>query len=239
MCPLSRRRFLSLSGAAFGSSEDILLQPRDTVAELERPRVLKAAEAYLKMGPKTIVSAVAPRSAGGTHDYFSEGDYWWPDPKNPDGPYIRRDGETNPENFTAHRDLLIRFSIQASALAAAWMLTRRRRFAEHAAAHLRAWFTTTATRMNPNLQFAQAIHGIDTGRSIGIIDTLHLVEVAQAAIVLRKGGVLDESVWRGTRASGSLPIWIGSQTQRVARRSEMQKITMAHAGFCKPPHSPL
>ena len=206
MCPLSRRRFLILSGAAaavpgaaFGSSEDILLQPRDAVAGLERPRVLKAAEAYLKMEPKTIVSAVASRSAGGTHDYFSEGDYWWPDPKNLDGPYIRRDGETNPANFTVHRDLLIRFSMQASALAAAWMLTRRRRFAEHAAAHLRAWFTTTATRTNPNLQFAQAIHGIDTGRSIGIIDTLHLVEVAQAAIVLRKGGALDESVWRGTR----------------------------------------
>jgi Alginate lyase len=206
MCPLSRRRFLILGGAAaavpsaiFGSSQDILLQPRARVAELERPRVLKAAEACLKIEPKTIVSAIAPRSAGGPHDYFSEGDYWWPDPKNPDRPYIRRDGETNPANFIAHRELLIRFSIQASALAAAWLLTRRRGFAEHAEAHIRAWFTESATRMNPNLQFAQAIHGIDTGRSIGIIDTVHLAEVAQAVIVLKKGGVLDESVWRGTR----------------------------------------
>ena len=206
MSPLSRRRFLILSGATtvvpgavFGSTEDILLQPRVRVAELERPRVLKAAEAYLKLEPKTIVSAIAPRSAGGLHDYFSEGDYWWPDPKNVDGPYIRRDGKTNPANFTAHRDLLIRFSIQASALAAAWLLTRRRKFAEHAAAHLRAWFAESTTRMNPNLQFAQSIHGIDTGRSIGIIDSIHLVEVAQAAIVLERDGVLDESVSKGTR----------------------------------------
>ena len=35
--------------------------------------------------------------------------------------------------------------------------------------------------MNPNLQYAQAIQGRFTGRGIGIIDTLHLVEVARAA----------------------------------------------------------
>ena len=206
MQPLSRREFLVLGSAAaavpgviFGSSQDILLHPRAWVAELERPRVLKAAGAYLKVELKTIVAAIAQRSAGGPHDYFSEGDYWWPDPKNPDGPYIRRDGESNPANFVAHRDLLISLSIQMPALASAWILTKRRAFAEHAAAHLRAWFVEPATRMNPNLQFAQAIHGIDTGRSIGIIDTLHLVEVAQAAIVLKRGGVLDASIWEGTR----------------------------------------
>jgi len=34
--------------------------------------------------------------------------------------------------------------------------------------------------MNPNLQFAQAIHGRTTGRGTGVIDTIHRVEVAQA-----------------------------------------------------------
>ena len=34
--------------------------------------------------------------------------------------------------------------------------------------------------MNPHLLYAQAIKGRFTGRSIGIIDTLHLVEVARA-----------------------------------------------------------
>lgn len=60
------------------------------------------------------------------------------------------------------------------ALTAAWLLTKRRDYADHAIAHLRAWFVTPATRMNPNLEYAQAIHGICTGRSIGIIDTVHL-----------------------------------------------------------------
>lgn len=207
MRSLSRRSFLILSSVAaaapaaiFGNSEDILLHPRATVEELEKSRVLGAAESYLEEEPRTIVAAAASRSAGGRHDYYSEGDYWWPDPKNPDGPYIRRDGESNPANFTAHRDLLLRFSIQAPALAAAWMLTHRREFAQRVGAHLRAWFIEPASLMNPNLQFAQAIHGIDTGRSIGIIDTVHLVEVAQAAIVLERDGVLSKSIAEGTRA---------------------------------------
>ncbi|MGB7190112.1 MAG: alginate lyase family protein, partial [Acidobacteriaceae bacterium] len=104
----------------------------------------------------------------------------------------------NPANFTAHRALLIRLSIQMPALTAAWLLTKKREYAEHAIAQLRAWFVAPATRMNPNLEYAQAIHGISTGRSIGIIDTVHLVEVAQAALVLERAGVLAGSDQRGT-----------------------------------------
>src|SRR5207248_2301659 len=127
--------------------------------------------------------------------YFSEGDYWWPDPKNPNGPYIQRDGFSNPENFTGHRAVLIRFSVQMPVLTAAWLLTRDRGYAEHAAKHLRAWFSNEATRMNPNLEYAQAVHGRFIGRGIGIINTVHLAEVARAASVLEAASVL-------TRTSG-------------------------------------
>jgi hypothetical protein len=206
MLTFSRREFLSLSVAAIaahgditGSAEDILRNPRQSIEMLERSRVLTAAQRYSHEQPETIVSAPASRSAGGLHDYFSEADYFWPDPNDPTGPYINRDGESNPSNFNTHRLLLIRLSIQAPALAAAWVLTRRSDFAAHAAAHLRAWFVEPATRMNPNLQFAQAVHGVSTGRSYGIIDTLHLVEVAQAAFVLHRGGALAESDWQGTK----------------------------------------
>ncbi|HKR28090.1 MAG TPA: alginate lyase family protein, partial [Acidobacteriaceae bacterium] len=184
---------------AFAELRGAWAHPRQQVEAVDRGWVLRDAERYLHEAPRTITSARAPRSAGGLHDYFSEGDYWWPNPKDPNGPYIRRDGESNPDNFVAHRDLLIRLSIQMPALTAAWVLTGRRDFAEHAAAHLRAWFVDPATRMNPNLEYAQAIHGIDTGRSIGIIDTVHLVEVAQAAIVLGQRHAIDEATAQGTR----------------------------------------
>jgi hypothetical protein len=157
---------------------------------LERPRVVAAADSYLERGPQTITAFPASRSAGGPHDFFSEGDYWWPNPADPGGHYIRRDGESNPQNFVAHRRALIRLSVEVPALAAAWSLTGRTQYAEHARRHLRAWFIDPQTRMNPNLKYAQAIHGVTTGRGTGIIDTIHLVEVARAVVVMRRGSAI-------------------------------------------------
>src|SRR5712692_941926 len=115
MILMTRRTFLALPVVLRADTFD--------VRAIDRERVLTAAGAYLKESPVTIAAASSPRSAGGKHDFFSEGDYWWPDPKNPDGPYIRRDGESNPDNFVEHRRALIRLSVEAPALAAAWKLT--------------------------------------------------------------------------------------------------------------------
>jgi len=174
---MQRRTFLQALAAAPAA----FAAPGFDLAAIERPRVLKAANGYLTAKPVTVTAATSPRSAGGKHDFFSEGDYWWPDPKNPEGPYIQRDGMTNPDNFVEHRRAMIRLSLIVPALAAAYKLTRDKKYATHAASHLRAWFVDDATRMNPNLQYAQAIKGRFTGRGTGIIDTLHLVEVARAA----------------------------------------------------------
>ena len=165
------------------------LTRRELVA-IERTRVLALANRYLKEAPVTVTAARAERSTGGLHDFFSEGDYWWPDPSDTSKPYIRRDGETNPANFEAHRSAMRRLSQIVPALVAAYEITGDTRYARHAVAHLRAWFVDDATRMNPNLLFAQAIKGVATGRGIGIIDTIHLVEVAQAALELERLGAL-------------------------------------------------
>jgi len=164
----------------------ITAQPSSlNVAKFDRARILRAANQYLSEKPMTITASKSPRSAGGLHDFFSEGDYWWPDPNNPSGPYIQRDGMTNRDNFTDHRKYLMRLSVQVPALVAAWKLTEDPRYSKHVARHLRAWFIDEATRMNPNLEYAQAIQGRFTGRGIGIIDTIHLVEVARAIEVLQ------------------------------------------------------
>ena len=175
-----RRTFLQSALAVSALRASRAVEKLDLATE-ERPRVLKAANKYLADQPVTVTAASSPRSAGGKHDFFSEGDYWWPDPKNPDGPYIQRDGMTNPDNFVEHRRAMIRLSMIVPALAAAYKLTRDREYSDHAAKHLRAWFIDDATKMNPNLQYAQAIKGRFTGRGTGIIDTLHLVEVARAS----------------------------------------------------------
>jgi hypothetical protein len=154
------------------------------VAATDRQRILTAADRYLSQKPLTITAFPAKRSAGGLHDFFSQADYFWPNPKDPDGPYINRDGQSNPDNFDDHRRVMVALSIQMPALTAAWLLTGRSSYGKLAADHLRAWFVTPETRMNPNLRYAQAVIGVSTGRSYGIIDTLHLVEVARAASLL-------------------------------------------------------
>ncbi len=168
----------------------MLFFPDFDLAAHERPRVVHIAEAALGTEPRALTSARNPRSAGGAHDFSSEGDYWWPDPANPNGPYIRKDGLTNPDNFTAHRQLMFGLAREVGALAAAYDLTGEERFAAAALRHLRRWFIEPATRMNPDLQFAQSIQGVSKGRGIGIIDTLHLAEVALAIEVLRGSALL-------------------------------------------------
>ena len=151
-----------------------------------RDQVLAEAAWALQQQPVTVTASVSPRSAGTPHDFFSEGDYWWPDPNNPEGPYIQKDGMTNPENFVAHRLAMIRFSRIVGALASAYKITGDEKYARQALVHLRAWFTDPATRMNPSLLYAQAIKGRHTGRGIGVIDTIHLMEVAQGVLVMQE-----------------------------------------------------
>ena len=167
------------------SAEDIAAQVR----RIDASRVIRDADAYVKEAPRTITSSHSDRSPGGPHDYFSEGDYWWPDPKNPQGPYVRRDGQSNPANFVAHREALIRLSLIVPALAVAWKLTGKRLYAAKAREHLVAWFVDASTKMNPNLQYAQAIKGVSKGRGTGIIDTVHLAEVTKAAKALETADV--------------------------------------------------
>ncbi len=174
-----------------------------------RAAVHQAAMLALSEPVPHITDAVCPRSEGGIHDFYSEGDYWWPDPEKPDGlPYIRRDGETNPENFTAHRLILrrVRNSIAALAMEAA-LLSREKSAPENimclydrAQTILKEFFLSEETRMNPSLTYAQAIHGVCRGRGIGIIDTIHLADIPYAVRYLHDSGGLDEAVWQGVKS---------------------------------------
>ncbi|WP_435416526.1 alginate lyase family protein [Polaribacter aestuariivivens] len=151
-----------------------------SVIQVEQQRILKNAEQFLTSKPITVTANIAERSAGNQHDFYSEGDYWWPNPDDLQGAYIRKDGLTNPDNFTAHRKAIIRLCEIAGSLGSAYIITRDDKYVETLIPHLKAWFVNEDTKMNPNLMFAQAIKGKVTGRGIGIIDTLHLIEVTLA-----------------------------------------------------------
>jgi len=159
----------------------------DEFLQHDRARILAAAELALKKEPLSITSLRAKLSEGGPNDFYSNGDYWWPDPKKPGGlPYIKRDGETNPENFIGHRDAVRDLRDAVAALGAAWLLTHEDKHAEKAAELLQVFFVDPETRMNPHLNYAQAIPGVTPGRGIGIIDTLHLIEIPKAVEAMAK-----------------------------------------------------
>ncbi len=155
---------------------------RPAVARLKQ----ETAEA-LRAGPFSVLDKTRVPPSGDKHDYLSLGPYWWPDPAKPDGlPYIRRDGEVNPESEVGtDRGPLSRMASAVETLALHYHLSGDEAAAEHAARLLRVWLLDPATRMNPHLNFGQGIPGRTTGRAEGIIETQCLPGVLDAVRLLR------------------------------------------------------
>src|SRR5208282_2046246 len=148
------------------------------IAMIDHDRILKLADQALALKPPAITDQVATNSAGGLHDFYSQADYDWPNPTNKTGlPYVGRDGESNPDTFTYHRMAMRHMKDAVAALAAAYALTGDDKYVPKAAELLRVFFLDAKTRMNPNLQYAQAVLGASTGNAYGVIDTLHLAEL--------------------------------------------------------------
>jgi len=198
-------RFLTLTNTPNASAKLTL-----DVAAIDRERILKAATAALGIEPLTITKFHAKLSEGGPNDFYSNGDYWWPDPTKPDGlPYIQRDGESNPNNFLQHRLAIRELRDAVAALAAAYKVTGDDRYATKAVELLRVFFLNPQTRMNPDLKYAQAIPGKSPGRGTGIIDALHLIEVPVAVQAMQKSPAFSPDVLAGLKQwFGNLADWM-------------------------------
>jgi hypothetical protein len=157
-------------------------------------QVLKDAEAAMKSGPYSVTYKNLLPPSGSKHDYMSMGPYWWPDPEKEDGlPYIRRDGEINPERDKTDSPQLSGLVNNVRILSLAWYFSDENEYAEKAAALLRVWFLDEETRMNPHLEYAQAIPGRTPGRFIGVIDAAKLHTLVDAIALLETSGVLTSS----------------------------------------------
>ncbi|MBN1556485.1 MAG: alginate lyase family protein [Phycisphaerae bacterium] len=148
----------------------------------------------------SLVDIPCELSPGSPNEYYSNGDYWWPDETKTDGlPYIRKDGESNPDNFFGHRQLMMKMAWLSSEFTLKFERTKDRKYARQAWDVLHHWFVKPATKMQPHLQYAQAIPGRCTGRGIGLIDTFYLVETALAILRLKKLEALDQEQFGALR----------------------------------------
>ena len=166
---------------------------------------IAAADKAMREGPFSVMQkGVVPPSAD-KHDYMSQAPYFWADPTKPNGlPYIRRDGERNPElKKISDHDNLGRLGEDSRNLALAYYLTGNAAYADRAALLLRTWFLDAATKMNPNLEFGQGIPGINTGRGIGLIETRAFMPAMDAV-----GLLAGSKAWSGADQEG-MKVWLG------------------------------
>jgi hypothetical protein len=154
-------------------------------------KLISDADNSLKKGPFSVTYKDMVPPGGTKNDYMSQGPYWWPDTTKPDGlPFIRRDGERNPQ-AGIDRNQLGGLINATSRLSLAWYFTGDEKYAERAAYLLKVWFIEPETKMNPSLEFAQSIPGITTGRGIGIIDVRGMFTLVDAITLLDNSGAID------------------------------------------------
>jgi hypothetical protein len=149
------------------------------------------ADRHMKEGLWTVTAERPQGVELEAHDYYSEAPYWWPNPGNPAGPYVHRHGEINPDRFMANKNALNAMSESVFALGTAAYLLDEPRYAQRAARVVHAWFINPKTRMNPNLDHAQAVRGIDTGRSTGVLEGRIFIRAIQGMEFLEQTGVWD------------------------------------------------
>lgn len=160
----------------------------------------------LTVAPMSVMDKGVTPPSGDKHDYMSQAPYWWPDPSKRDGkPYIRRDGQRNPEiDKITDRANFERLARTAFSLSLAFYFTGREDYAQHATQLVHAWFLDSSTRMNPNLNFGQGIPGIANGRSAGIIETRFLLQIIDSVTLLQ-----GSSAWTSAEGEG-LKDWMSA-----------------------------
>ncbi|MEI7733838.1 MAG: alginate lyase family protein [Ferruginibacter sp.] len=150
-------------------------------------QLIKDADKALKYKAVSVMDKTDLPPSGDKHDYMSIAPYWWPDPSKADGlPYIRKDGEVNPEikNYP-DKENMPRLCENIYNLSLAYYFSGNEEYAKHAGKLIKVWFLDSATAMHPNLNFGQAVKGVTEGRAEGLIEVRHFIFLIDGVTLLQ------------------------------------------------------
>jgi Alginate lyase len=155
------------------ADKKIRVRSKDPALMPAYEQLLQDADRLLEYAPVSVMQKNAVPPSGDKHDYMSIAPYFWPDSSKPNGlPYINKDGVVNPEvrQYTDKTNLPVVCN-NIYLLSLAWYFSNDEKYARHASKLAEVWFLDTATRMNPNLNYGQAVKGVTEGRAEGLIDS--------------------------------------------------------------------
>lgn len=172
-----------------------LIESADSKMQAALNELVKAADVALTYRPVSVMEKKNNPPSGDKHDYMSLAPYFWPNPETKDGlPYIRKDGQINPEvNEYKDKEYLPQLCSTLETLGLAYYFTNDKRYASHASKLINVWFLDPSTKMNPNLNFGQAVKGQNDGRGAGLIDTRHLIKVVDAVSFIANSSAWSSS----------------------------------------------
>lgn len=174
------REYAFLSAEALQHNQHVIMQEKEkglgkisSETQQAYRQLLQQADKALRRPNPSVMDKNSVPPSGSKHDYLSLSAYWWPNSQKSNGlPWIRKDGQINPASKNEDSDgvRLADFTAQVQALTLAWYFSGEQKYADKAISLIKTWFIDPDTRMNPNLNFAQGVPGIASGRGTGVLD---------------------------------------------------------------------
>lgn len=176
------------------------LKNGDNTAVAVYENLIKKADKLVETTNFSVVNKKGIPPSKSKHDYMSIGPYWWPNPDAPDGlPYIRKDGEINPEtrdNFTDYTEKN-NFIAAVKNLTKAYYFSGNEKYANKNLELIYTWFLDPKTKMNPNVNYGQYVPGRSEGRCFGIIEFGGLLEVIKFLELAKDRNIISKQIEEG------------------------------------------
>lgn len=209
---------MAVSAMSANASDNVCLiwnmSELDNISDNSRKKLLSDADLLLTSPIPSVTDKSTTRS-NNIHNYESLAIYLWPDPSNPDGPYITHDGEVNPEYKKYDSPRLGQISYDIMNLSKAYYVSNNTKYLDRCLVLMRSWFIDSDTRMNPNFEYGQFIPGRNGGKGYPgcISEAYELTKVLEAISLLKSCNAMDKKIDKNMKKwFKKLAKWLKSST---------------------------